>query len=142
MVTFWTYADEYGTTLNGFVPKSALNHAVIPGHSILIPGLPTYCQPNVTGCRKSQPPEVDIEPGPLDLKVNTLPRCCKSRLLSNCSRSVLYIPIPITYSPALIRFVPESARNHADFSRHATNARGGNRTWTAGSKGKHYVRSL
>ena len=33
------------------------------------------------GAEKSQPPEVGIEPGPQDLKANTLPRRCKSRLL-------------------------------------------------------------
>ena len=33
------------------------------------------------GAEKSQPPEVGIEPGPQNLKANTLPRRCKSRLL-------------------------------------------------------------
>ena len=42
------------------------------------------------GAEKSQPPEVGIEPGPQDLKANTLPRRCKSRLLPQGSRSVLY----------------------------------------------------
>ena len=41
------------------------------------------------GAEKSQPPEVGIEPGPQDLKANTLPRRCKSRLLPQGSRSVL-----------------------------------------------------
>ena len=39
-----------------------------------------------------------IEPGPQDLKANTLPRRCKSRLLPQGSRSVLYLPIPTTTS--------------------------------------------
>ena len=39
---------------------------------------------------KFQLPEVGIEPGPQDLKANTLPRRCKSRLLPQGSRSVLY----------------------------------------------------
>ena len=42
------------------------------------------------GTEKSQPPEVGIEPGPQDLKANTLPRGCKSRLLPQGSRSALY----------------------------------------------------
>ena len=42
------------------------------------------------GAEKSNPPEVGIEPGPQDLKANTLPRRCKSRLLPQGSRSVLY----------------------------------------------------
>ena len=42
------------------------------------------------GAEKSQPPEVGIEPGPQDLKANTLPRHCKSQLLPQGSRSVLY----------------------------------------------------
>ena len=42
------------------------------------------------GAEKSQPPEVGIEPGLQDLKANTLPRPCKSRLLLQGSRSVLY----------------------------------------------------
>ena len=42
------------------------------------------------GAEKSQPPKVGIEPGPQDLKANTLPRRCKSRLLPQGSRSVLY----------------------------------------------------
>ena len=42
------------------------------------------------GAEKSQLPEVGIEPGPQDLKANTLPRRCKSRLLPQGSRSVLY----------------------------------------------------
>ena len=67
----------------------------------------------VTGCRKKlQLPEVGIEPGPQDLKANTLPRHCKSRLLPQGSRNVLYLPIPTTYFPASSRFVPESAWNH------------------------------
>ena len=53
------------------------------------------------GAEKSQPPEVGMEPGPQDLKANTLPRRCKSRLLPQGSRSVLYLPIPTTYFPAL-----------------------------------------
>ena len=71
------------------------------------------------GAEKSQPPEVGIEPGPQDLKVNTLPSRCKSQLLLQGSRSVLYIPIPTTYFPALNRFVPESARNHAVIPGHS-----------------------
>ena len=35
-----------------------------------------------------------IEPRSLDLQANTLPRRCKSRLLRQGSRSVLYIPRP------------------------------------------------
>ena len=35
-----------------------------------------------------------IEPRSLDLQANTLPRRCKSRLLPQGSRSVLYIPRP------------------------------------------------
>ena len=42
------------------------------------------------GAEKFQPPEVGFEPGPQDLKANTLPRRCKSRLLPQGSRSVLY----------------------------------------------------
>ena len=51
---------------------------------------PTYWPPYVTGCCKIPTPEVGIEPGPQDLKANTLPRRCKSRLLPQGSRSVLY----------------------------------------------------
>ena len=40
------------------------------------------------GAGKSQPPEVGIEPGPQDLKANTVPRRCKSWLLPQGSRSV------------------------------------------------------
>ena len=40
--------------------------------------------------KKRQLPEVGIEPGPQDLKANTEPRRCKSRLLPQGSRSVLY----------------------------------------------------
>ena len=43
------------------------------------------------GAEKSQLPEMGIEPGPQDLEANTLPRRCKSRLLPQGSRSVLYI---------------------------------------------------
>ena len=50
---------------------------------------------------KSKPPEVGIEPGPQDLKANTLPRHCESQLLLQGSRSVLRIPIPTTYFPDL-----------------------------------------
>ena len=64
------------------------------------------------GAGKSHLPEVGIEPGAQDLKANTLPRRCKSRLLPQGSRSVLYTYIPTTYFPSLIRFVPESTRNH------------------------------
>ena len=39
---------------------------------------------------KSQLPKVGIEPGLQDLKENTLPRRCKSQLLPQGSRSVLY----------------------------------------------------
>ena len=53
------------------------------------------------GAEKSHMPEVGIEPGPQDLKANTQPRRCKSRLLPQGSRSVLYLPIPTTYFPAL-----------------------------------------
>ena len=42
------------------------------------------------GAEKSHMPEVGIEPGPQDLKANTLPRRCKSRLLPQGSRSALY----------------------------------------------------
>ena len=42
------------------------------------------------GAEKFQPPEVGFEPGPQDLKANTLPRRCKSRLLPQGSSSVLY----------------------------------------------------
>ena len=42
---------------------------------------------------KSQQPEVGIEHGPQDLKANTLPRHCKSRLLPQGSRSVLHLYI-------------------------------------------------
>ena len=42
------------------------------------------------GAEKSQLPEVGIEPGPPDLKANTLPRRCKSRLLPQGSRCELY----------------------------------------------------
>ena len=52
------------------------------------------------GAEKSQPPEVGIEPGPQDLKANTLPRRCKSRLYRKAVE-VCYIPIPTTYFPAL-----------------------------------------
>ena len=80
---------------------------------------------------------------------------------------VCHIPIPTTYFPALNWFVPESARNHAVIPGHfhqsdARNpsrgpphwppnvtgcrkiqtARGGNRTWAAGSIGKHSTTSL
>ena len=44
------------------------------------------------GAEKSQLPEVGIEPGPQDLKANTLPRRCKSRLLPQGSRSVFINP--------------------------------------------------
>ena len=40
--------------------------------------------------KKSQLPEVEIEPGPQDLKANTLPRRCKIGLQPQGSRSVLY----------------------------------------------------
>ena len=66
----------YFPALNRFVPDSALNHAVIPGHSILMPKTqamdPTYWTPNVTECRKSQLPEMVIEPGPQDLKATSI----------------------------------------------------------------------
>ena len=42
------------------------------------------------GAEKSQLPEVGIEPGPHDLKVNTLPCRCESRLLPQGGRSELY----------------------------------------------------
>ena len=42
------------------------------------------------GAEKSQPPEVGIEPGPQDLKANTLPCRCKSRLLPQGSICELY----------------------------------------------------
>ena len=42
------------------------------------------------GAEKSQLSKVGIEPGPQDLKVNTLPRRCKSRLQLQGSRSELY----------------------------------------------------
>ena len=42
------------------------------------------------GAEKSQPSEVGIEPWPQDLKANTLPPRCKSRLLPQGSRSELY----------------------------------------------------
>ena len=129
-------------------------------------------------------------------KNNTLPYCCKSRLLPQGSRSVLYTypyyifpcfkwrqtlyhvavkagfyckAVEVCYIPIpcfkLIR--PESTQNHAvilghfmlsdarNTSRGPTyrppnvtgcrkipHARGGNRTWAAGSKGKHSTRSL
>ena len=50
------------------------------------------------GAEKSQSPEVGIEPEPQDLKANTQPRRCKSRLLPQGSRCVLYMPIPSTYA--------------------------------------------
>ena len=56
------------------------------------------------GAKKSQQPEVGFELGPQDLKANTLPRCCKSRLLSPGSRSVLYIPIPTTFTLGVFTF--------------------------------------
>ena len=42
------------------------------------------------GAEISQPPQVGIEPGPQDLKTNTLLRRCKRRLLQQGCRSVLY----------------------------------------------------
>ena len=64
------------------------------------------------GAVKSQPPEVGIQPGPQDLKANTLPRRCKSRLLPQGSRSELY-----TYTyyifPCFKLIRPRSTRNHA-----------------------------
>ena len=50
---------------------------------------PTLSHQMSQGAEKFQPPEVGIEPGPQDLKANTLPRRCKSRLLLQGSRSVL-----------------------------------------------------
>ena len=44
------------------------------------------------GAEKCQPPEVGIEPGPQDLKANTLPHCCKSQLLPQGS-SVIYLSL-------------------------------------------------
>ena len=61
--------------------------------------IPTTYGEMSQGAEKSQPPEMGIEPGPQDLKANTLPRRCKSRLLPQGSRSVLYLPIPTTYKP-------------------------------------------
>ena len=80
---------------------------------------------------------------------------------------VCYIPIPTTYFPALNWFVPASFWNHAlnpghfmlsdarntssgpqhwppnvTGCRKIRTARGGNRTWAAGSKGKHSTTSL
>ena len=68
---------------------------------------------DVTGCRKILTARGGNRTGPQDLKANTLTRRCKSRLLPQGSRSVLYIPLPTTYFPALNRFVPESAQSFA-----------------------------
>ena len=55
------------------------------------------------GAEKSQLPEVGIEPGPQDLKENAQPRRCKSRLLPQGSRSVLF-----TYTYCILKFLVES----------------------------------
>ena len=90
----------YFPALNIFVPESARNHAVILEHSILMPETQATDPHNghqmSQGAEKSQPPEVGIEPGPQDLKANTQPLRCKSRLLPHGSRSELYLPIPTT----------------------------------------------
>ena len=63
------------------------------------------------GAEKSQPLKVGIEPGPLDLRANkqvTVKASFYGKAVEAC-----YIPKPTTYSPALNRFIPEFARNHA-----------------------------
>ena len=55
-----------------------------------------------------------IEPRSLDLQANTLPRRCKSRLLPQGSRSVLYIPRPCDIHPLQFEIRPRISwyRNH------------------------------
>ena len=59
-------------------------------------------------------PQPGIEPRSLDLQVNTLPRRCKSRLLPQGSRSVLYIPRPCYIHPLQFEIRPRISwyRNH------------------------------
>ena len=54
------------------------------------------------------------KPRLLDLQANTLPRRCKSRLLPQGSRSVLYIPRPCDIHPLQIDIRPQISwyRNH------------------------------
>ena len=63
---------------------------------------PTLSHQMSQGAEKFQLPEVGIEPGPQDLKANTLPRRCKSWLLPQGSRSALYTYPYYTWSMALI----------------------------------------
>ena len=60
------------------------------------------------GAEKSQPPEVGIEPGPQDLKANTLPRRCKNRLPPQGGRNALYTYT--YYIEAVERLVLTSAK--------------------------------
>ena len=60
------------------------------------------------GAENSGMPEVGIKLGPQDLKANTQPRRCKSRLLPQGSRSVLYLPIPTTSTNLSVGFLADS----------------------------------
>ena len=51
----------------------------------------------------------------LDLQANTLPRRCISQLLPQGSRSVLYIPSPVTFSPTKLDFVPKVPGHRESF---------------------------
>ena len=67
----------YFSALNRFVPLSATNHAVIPGHSILMPETQAMDPHNAHQMsqgvdKKSKQPEVGSKPGQQELKVNTL----------------------------------------------------------------------
>ena len=110
-------------------------------------------------------PQPGIEPRSLDLQANTLPRRCKSQLLPQGSRSV-FIPRPSDIHPLQFKIRPRiyseprcysgtfhpDARNtscgppqwppNVTGCRKILTARGGNRTWAAGSKGKHSTTSL
>ena len=72
---------------------------------------------NISLCRRAKIfylPQPGIEPRSLDLQANTLPRRCKSRLLPQGSRSVLYIPRPCDIHPLQFEIRPWISwyRNH------------------------------
>ena len=66
------------------------------------------------GAEKSHKPEVGIEPGPQDLKVNTLPRRCKGGFYRKAVE-VCYIPSPLTFSPTKLDFVAEVPGHRESF---------------------------
>ena len=100
----------YFSALNRFVPESAQNHAVIPGHSILMQETQAMDPHNghqmSQDAEKSKQPVVGLEPGPQELKVNALLHRCKCWVLPQGSRSALYIPFPNTKA-----YIFSSAKN-------------------------------